>query len=313
MKYSKIAKFGCSLAASAVALTTLPVLAASNGLCGPDGCTLVISEDNGTSQSRVTYVTDAATPATAQWSIGSNVISAIGGTGWQPIIGDFNNDGLDDLAVYKDGVFIVDWRVHASFQVSFTTYTLPSASQWNANSIPVSGDWDGVGGDDFGIYTDGTFKLFPNRSDLTDMITISFGTLPQIPGYHFNQIPISGNINNARDGIAKVGIFWGNTVQYARATTDSSFQFLDLANSNAVFGTVNRPLMLAHPIIVDTNAWAGKNYEFSFLMPPGPGGTYLNDCGSTGDPAALGFQCRPLVPGSPSTNPPIWVPPTPFD
>lgn len=67
--------------------------------------------------------------------------------GGKPVAGDFNGDGFDELAFYKDGEWFVD---------------LNGNGMWDDGDIwlkmgekgdqPVAGDWDGDGKDDVGIF-----------------------------------------------------------------------------------------------------------------------------------------------------------------
>lgn len=280
---------------------TIPSLAASNGLCGPDSCTL-IADLTGGSAVELFYRPDD--PVIKPWTNGLTVISGLGGPGWQPIVGDYNNDGLDDLAVYKDGEFSVHWNSGGVFVADdITTYTVPASQGWGANTIPMSGNWDGVNGDDLGMYTDGTFKLFPDSSNLASAITISFGTLPQIPGFVFTQMPFSGPIDADPSGIDRVGIYFGNYAQYAPQTVDATFDFFDLQNSQAVMGMAVRPNTFARPHILEAH---NLTPQFSFVMPPDM--PEIDPAVCTGG----NYVCLNVFPDRPDAEQPVVIPPDPF-
>lgn len=68
----------------------------------------------------------------------------IGGT---PLSGDFDGDGTDELAVFKDGYWMIDINRNGLWDDSDLLARLGDASDQ-----PVVGDWDGDGKDDIGIY-----------------------------------------------------------------------------------------------------------------------------------------------------------------
>jgi hypothetical protein len=74
------------------------------------------------------------------------------GAGRQPLVGDFNGDKKDDILVYnsKNG----DWQVALSSGINF----IPGSGSWlkgwgvGTEWIPFTGDFDGDGKDDVGVY-----------------------------------------------------------------------------------------------------------------------------------------------------------------
>ncbi len=65
----------------------------------------------------------------------------------QPLTGDFNGDGVDEIAVYIDGTWYVDVNGNGVWDQGDLWAQLGSAADQ-----PVVGDWDGDGKDDIGIY-----------------------------------------------------------------------------------------------------------------------------------------------------------------
>ena len=63
-----------------------------------------------------------------------------------PVAGDFDADGTDDVAVYRNGA----WQVRLS-DGRPAAFTYGPGGAWPA-TIPVSGDWDGDGTDGIGVY-----------------------------------------------------------------------------------------------------------------------------------------------------------------
>ncbi len=90
--------------------------------------------------------TFAQTGQAGQWTPGDREIrfGMVGGT---PVVGDFDGDGIDEIAVFQDGYWLID---------------LNRNGQWDSEDLmarlggdqdrPVVGDWDGDGKEDIGIY-----------------------------------------------------------------------------------------------------------------------------------------------------------------
>jgi protocatechuate 3,4-dioxygenase beta subunit len=68
----------------------------------------------------------------------------IGGT---PLTGDFDGDGKDQLAVFKDGYWMIDMNSNGLWDDKDLLIKLG-----DVDDRPVIGDWDGDGKDDIGIY-----------------------------------------------------------------------------------------------------------------------------------------------------------------
>jgi len=62
------------------------------------------------------------------------------------VVGDYNGDGTEDVAVYRNGA----WQVRLSTGATYTTTF--GAGNWPA-TVPVAGDWDGDGTDGIATYT----------------------------------------------------------------------------------------------------------------------------------------------------------------
>ncbi|MEZ6095212.1 MAG: SdrD B-like domain-containing protein [Pirellulaceae bacterium] len=64
-----------------------------------------------------------------------------------PLAGDFDGDGIDEVAVYENGYWMIDLNHNGSWD----QYDL-MAKLGDEDDSPVVGDWDGDGKDDIGIY-----------------------------------------------------------------------------------------------------------------------------------------------------------------
>lgn len=64
-----------------------------------------------------------------------------------PLAGDFDGDGFDEVAVYKDGYWMIDINRNGQWEDTDLI-----AKLGDSIDRPVVGDWDGDGKDDIGIY-----------------------------------------------------------------------------------------------------------------------------------------------------------------
>ncbi|HSR23682.1 MAG TPA: SpoIID/LytB domain-containing protein, partial [Candidatus Eisenbacteria bacterium] len=81
-------------------------------------------------------------------------VTAVGGPGAQPIVGDWNGDGHDDLGWYKDGNVALDMGGANVLRFRYGS----------AGDVAVVGDWNGDGRDEIGIVRGNVWYL---RKSLT--------------------------------------------------------------------------------------------------------------------------------------------------
>jgi hypothetical protein len=67
--------------------------------------------------------------------------------GAKQLAGDFNGDGRDELALFKDGEWLLDMNANGEWDRGDMWIRLG-----HAGDLPVVGDWDGDGKDDIGTY-----------------------------------------------------------------------------------------------------------------------------------------------------------------
>ena len=73
--------------------------------------------------------------------------STFGMLGGTPLAGDFDGDGIDEMAVFKDGYWLIDINHNGRWDQEDLF-----AKLGDVDDRPVVGDWDGDGKDDIGIF-----------------------------------------------------------------------------------------------------------------------------------------------------------------
>jgi protocatechuate 3,4-dioxygenase beta subunit len=151
-----------------------------------------------------------------------------------PLAGDFDGDGIDEVAIFKDGYWMIDINHNGNWDNNDLLARLGDSSD-----RPVVGDWDGDGKDDIGIYgpiwerdleaierdpglpnpdndpystpknvppvdqhaTNGArvMQLTSNGSERADVVDHVFGTGTE------EQVPVTGDWNG--NGIRSIGTF----------------------------------------------------------------------------------------------------------
>jgi hypothetical protein len=77
----------------------------------------------------------------------ASVSSNFGTLDSKPLVGDFNGDGLDQIAIYKDGYWFIDANGNGTWDNTDLMIRLG-----NEDDQAVIGDWDGDGKDDIAIF-----------------------------------------------------------------------------------------------------------------------------------------------------------------
>lgn len=167
-----------------------------------------------------------ASVATSQLRDGSWLLgedrpeSDFGLDGAIPLIGDFDGDGRDDLAIYRDGEWFLDLNGNDRWDDEDVAINLgderdrPVVGDWNgdgrddigvyrapasSNAVPVAGDFTGRGRDTIGLFQSGKWQL---DLDGDGQLTSADPTL------HFGEagdIPVVGDFDG--DGRDEIGVF----------------------------------------------------------------------------------------------------------
>ncbi|WP_417746822.1 matrixin family metalloprotease [Rosistilla oblonga] len=134
-----------------------------------------------------------------------------------PVTGDWDGDGMDDLGLYNNGRFYLDTNGNGVWNkvVGGDTFRDFGISSIAATAIPVTGDWDGDGDDDLGLFNDGKFYLDTNDNGAWDKVAggdtfTNFG----ISSIASTATPVTGDWNGDGDddlGLFKDGRFYLDT------------------------------------------------------------------------------------------------------
>jgi len=86
----------------------------------------------------------------------------LGGSGWRPVIGDWNGDGKSKIGVYRatDGAWRLDYFGNGSYK-DYNNFG-------PTGSIPVIGDWNGDGKSKIGVFNNGAWQLDYNGNGVWD-------------------------------------------------------------------------------------------------------------------------------------------------
>lgn len=112
-----------------------------------------------------------------------------GGAGDRPVVGDFNGDGSDDVAIMRESTPGGNkWYINLTKTYGYTW------GPWYVGSpgdIPVAGDWDGDGFDSIGVWRPGTGEWY--LKNVSDGSPYSGWILP-VPVYGIgSDQPVSGD------------------------------------------------------------------------------------------------------------------------
>jgi hypothetical protein len=121
-----------------------------------------------------------------------------------PVVGDFNGDGIDEVAVFRRGTYFVDYDGDIHWDAPPTGDKIFPLGL--ADDIPVIGDWNGDGKVEFGIFRNGVWMLDYNGNFNWDGATggdrlYSFGQA--------GDIPVVGDWSGDRK--TKIGVFRNGT------------------------------------------------------------------------------------------------------
>ncbi|MEC8344957.1 MAG: fibrinogen-binding protein, partial [Planctomycetota bacterium] len=70
-----------------------------------------------------------------------------------PVVGDWNGDGVEQLGIYRDGLWVLDLNGNREIDATDKVFEMGGAED-----VPMAGDFDGDGVDEASLYRSTTRK-----------------------------------------------------------------------------------------------------------------------------------------------------------
>jgi lysophospholipase L1-like esterase len=137
-----------------------------------------------------------------QWDGSADSTHSFGIPTDKPVTGDWNGDGITNIGVFRDGAWYLDLNGNGKWDPGVDK-AISVHSFGNPNDIPITGDWNGDGKTNIGIFRKGAWYLDFNGNGKWDP-----GVDKEYPVGYFgvsNDIPITGDWNG--DGKTNIGVF----------------------------------------------------------------------------------------------------------
>jgi lysophospholipase L1-like esterase len=129
-----------------------------------------------------------------KWDPGIDIIYKAGSFGLPndvPITGDWNGDGKTNIGVFRKGAWYLDFNGNGKWDKNVDT-TISAGSFGLPDDIPITGDWNGDGKTNIGVFRKGAWYLDYSGNDQWDRnldITIPAGSFRT---HNASDIPIVG-------------------------------------------------------------------------------------------------------------------------
>lgn len=187
---------------------------------------------------------------------------------WIPVAGDWNGDGLDSVGLYNaaDRQFYLNNNVDGT-TTGFITIQVPMALV-SATWKHVTGDWDGDGIDEVGVYDPVSNNWWLNTGDAAWSAPIFVPAPADVPA---SWIPITGDWNG--DGVDSMGLYDPSTNNwYLNNKNDGTW------TDDGVSGiTVLAPVRVPSTWVPLTGDWNGNGRDTVGLYDPSTGDWFLNN------------------------------------
>jgi len=185
------------------------------------------------------------------------------GSGWQPIVGDWNGDGTDTIGLYNPATSTFYLRNSNSTGTAAATFAYgPAGAGW----IPLAGDWNADGIDTVGLYNPATSTFYLRNTNSTGAANVSFAFGPAGGKW----TPVVGDWNG--DGTETIGLYNPATSTfYLRNTNNTGAANLSVAYGPAGGGWT--------PVVGD---WNNDGIDTIGLQNPATSTFYLRNTNNTG-------------------------------
>lgn len=130
---------------------------------------------------------------------------AFGQSGDIPVVGDFDGNGIFDLAVYRNGTWYTDKTHMLAVDAS------PLSFGGVSGDVPLAGDFDGDGISDLVIYRSGTWFIRSSRTGTTTTMAL---------GGSAGDVPVCADFDG--DGIPDIAVFNGGNWIIRTSTTGTN-------------------------------------------------------------------------------------------
>jgi lysophospholipase L1-like esterase len=172
-----------------------------------------------------------------KWDSGVDKAYSVGSFGLSddiPITGDWNGDGKTNIGVFRKGAWYLDYNGNGKWDPGVDK-AYPVGSFGLSDDIPITGDWNGDGKTNIGVFRKGAWYLDFNGNGKWDKnvdTTISAG-LFGLP----DDVPITGDWNG--DGKTNIGVFRKGAWYLDYSGNEQWDKDLDIIISSGSFRTPN--------------------------------------------------------------------------
>ncbi|HJU54672.1 MAG TPA: hypothetical protein VJ715_08880 [Pyrinomonadaceae bacterium] len=207
----------------------------------------------------------------------ANITVNFGQAGDQPLAGDWNGDGLDDVGVFRNGQFRLRQPVFFNGQPTNVVTTI-DINFGAPGDLAIVGDWNGDGIDTPGVFRPSTGQFLITNSANVDNSTPR-AVILNFSGNEGDK-PVAGDWNN--DGRDTVGVY----------RESAACAFL-LTNNNFSIGIIATGFCAAPPVSPVMGDWNGNGVDTNGVY-SGSQSAFLLSNNLTGPPE---FQFRFGLPG----------------